>query len=151
VKRAKVLLVNNDPITGEFIRSRLETKDFVVTIVTEYGKTVEIARQMIPDLILLDASASNPECYGACRDIRKVSDIPIVILSAREEELDKVLFFNLGADDHVTKPYSLEVLIARLKAVLRRTRNNTGMNSLEKAVVERQTQYAVVGKVSETI
>jgi DNA-binding response OmpR family regulator len=149
VRRAKVLLVDKDPITGGFIRSRLEAQDYVVTISTDYGTTNDIAGKWDPDLVLLDASASDPESYAACREMREISDVPIIILSACDEDLDKALFFNLGVDDYVTKPFSLEVLIARMKAVLRRMQFVTGVKNSRKFITDSRNSVAVPVKVPE--
>jgi DNA-binding response OmpR family regulator len=151
VKLKKVLLMNKDPITGGFIRSKLEEQDYVVALSNDYGNTIALSEQWNPNLVILDASAADPDSYAACRKMRETSDIPIIVLSARDEELDKALFFNLGVDDYVTKPFSLEVLIARIKAVLRRTNSGSNKPEANKTLLEPQTPYVMAKKVPELI
>ena len=118
-----VLLVEDEPSVGELVRGYL-AKDGYSVVWARNGEDalVELARHPVR-LVLLDIGLPGKDGFDVCREIRARSRVPIMMLTARDEEPDKVVGFELGADDYVTKPFSPRELVARMKAVLRRTEN----------------------------
>jgi len=120
--RSKILLVDDEPKVCELIKAYL-VKDGYDVIVSADGKAaIEQAQHHKPDLILLDLNLPELDGLEVCRTIRKQSNVPIIMLTARDEETDKIVGLEIGADDYVTKPFSPRELAARVGAVLRRYR-----------------------------
>jgi DNA-binding response OmpR family regulator len=94
---------------------------------TDFENIVKIALKDQPDLILLDINLPYYDGYYICREIRKEKNIPIIIVTSRDSEMDEIMSMNLGADDFVTKPYNTQILLARIAAVLRRTAGNNSV------------------------
>ncbi|WP_160686383.1 response regulator transcription factor [Clostridium sp. C2-6-12] len=94
---------------------------------TDFENIVKIALRDQPDLILLDINLPYYDGYYICREIRKEKNIPIIIVTSRDSEMDEIMSMNLGADDFVTKPYNTQILLARIAAVLRRTAGNNSV------------------------
>jgi DNA-binding response OmpR family regulator len=118
----RVLVVDDEvPLTG-VIASYLEREGFVVDLAHDGPSAVEAARVHEPVLIVLDVMLPGFDGLEACRQIRQFSDAYIIMLTARDEEVDKVLGLSMGADDYLVKPFSPRELIARVKAMLRRPR-----------------------------
>jgi DNA-binding response OmpR family regulator len=119
---AGILIVEDDRNIGNLVRTYLERDGYRVTLVRsgEEG-LVELDRQR-PDLVILDVGLPGIDGFEVCRYIRGSSETPVIMLTARDEEVDRVLGLELGADDYVPKPFSPRELVARVKAVLRRTR-----------------------------
>ncbi|MBM4445911.1 MAG: response regulator transcription factor [Chloroflexi bacterium] len=119
---SKILLVDDEPKVCELVKAYL-VKDGYDVIIAADGKTaVEQAQRHKPDLILLDLNLPELDGLEVCRTIRKQSNVPIIMLTARDEEVDKIVGLEIGADDYVTKPFSPRELAARVSAVLRRYR-----------------------------
>lgn len=126
----KILIVDDDENICELLRLYLE-KDGFQTIVANDGQlAVEYAKQHNPDLILLDIMLPLLDGWQVCREIRKTSDTPIIMLTAKGETFDKILGLELGADDYVSKPFDTKEVIARIKAVLRRSNDNDKQNQV---------------------
>jgi DNA-binding response OmpR family regulator len=122
MSRSKILLVDDEPKVCELIKAYL-VKDGYDVIIAADGKTaIEQAQRHKPDLILLDLNLPELDGLEVCRTIRRQSNVPIIMLTARDEETDKIVGLELGADDYVTKPFSPRELVARVSAVLRRYR-----------------------------
>ena len=120
--RSKILLVDDETKVCELIKAYL-VKDGYDVIIAADGKTaIEQAQRHKPDLILLDLNLPELDGLEVCRTIRRQSNVPIIMLTARDEETDKIVGLELGADDYVTKPFSPRELVARVSAVLRRYR-----------------------------
>lgn len=115
-----ILLVEDDPSVAASVVDGLENAGFVLTHVETGSKAISSITSVKPDLVLLDLGLPDMDGQDVCREIRKSSAIPIIILSARSEELDRVLALELGADDYVGKPFGMRELIARVRAVHRR-------------------------------
>ena len=117
----KILIVDDDENICELLRLYLE-KDGFDTIVANDGEQAEdFATKYSPDLILLDIMLPKLDGWQVCREIRKTSETPIIMLTAKGETFDKILGLELGADDYVSKPFDTKEVIARIKAVLRRS------------------------------
>lgn len=116
-----LLVADDDPSLREVVRYTFERAGFAVRLVSDGAAAVrEVAREA-PDLVILDITMPELDGIDACRTIRASSRVPIVFLSSRDDELDRVLGLEIGADDYVTKPFSPRELLARVKAVLRRS------------------------------
>jgi len=117
----KVLVVDDAPDIVRLTRDFLEHAGFAVVSARDGDEALRLARQERPDLIVLDLGLPGRDGLDVTRDLRRVSNIPIVMLTARTEESDKIVGLELGADDYLTKPFSGKELVARVRAVLRRT------------------------------
>lgn len=117
---SKVLVVDDDPGIVKVVRAYLEQEGIQVVVAYDGKKAMQIARHEKPDLVVLDLMLPEMDGWDVCRALRKESDVPIVMLTARVEESDKLVGLELGADDYVTKPFSPRELVARVRAVLRR-------------------------------
>lgn len=117
----KILVVDDDTNICELLRLYLEKEGFAVKIVNDGVSAINAFKQETPDLMLLDIMIPKLDGWQVCREIRKFSDKPIIMLTAKGETFDKVLGLELGADDYVTKPFETKEVVARIKAVLRRT------------------------------
>ena len=120
----KIMVVDDDPNICELLRLYLEKEGYTVEIVNDGMAAVEAFQSAQPDLVLLDIMLPRLDGWQVCREIRRFSDKPIIMLTAKGETFDKVLGLELGADDYVVKPFEAKEVIARVKAVLRRTANS---------------------------
>ncbi len=117
----KILVVDDDTNICELLRLYLEKEGYSVTIANDGMTAVKTFPQLQPDLTLLDIMLPQLDGWQVCREIRKYSNKPIIMLTAKGETFDKVLGLELGADDYVTKPFDTKEVVARIKAVLRRS------------------------------
>src|ERR687886_275451 len=122
----KVLVVDDDKKTAELIRLYLERDGYRVLAAHDGHEALEMARHRRPDLIVLDLMLPAVDGLDVCRILRAESKVPIIMLTARTTEEDKLLGLDLGADDYVTKPFSPRELVARVRAVLRRVADGDG-------------------------
>lgn len=120
----KILIVDDDENICELLRLYLEKDGFDTVVANDGEQAVDYAAKYSPDLILLDIMLPKLDGWQVCREIRKTSDVPIIMLTAKGETFDKILGLELGADDYVSKPFDTKEVIARIKAVLRRTHDN---------------------------
>jgi two-component system alkaline phosphatase synthesis response regulator PhoP len=118
--RKKILLVDDEAAIVQSLRYTLEKNGYAVLTAGDGRTAVTLASAEAPDLVLLDIMLPLLDGIEACKEIRKVSAVPIIMLTAKDQEFDKVLALELGADDYVTKPFSLGEIMARIKARLRR-------------------------------
>ena len=118
-KKIKVLVIDDEPKIRMFIRANLEARDYEVHLAQDGVEAVELAARVMPDVIVLDVNMPRMDGIEACKRIREWSNVPIIILSVREDEKDKVRALNEGADDYVTKPFGIEELLARIRVALR--------------------------------
>jgi len=121
-RTARVLVVDDEPILRESIAYRLRREGYVVSEAIDGTGALAAARTERPDLIVLDIMLPGVDGLDVCRILRAESDVPILLLSAKAEELDRVLGLDLGADDYLTKPFAMRELLARVRANLRRVR-----------------------------
>jgi two-component system response regulator RegX3 len=118
---SRVLIVEDEPALADSVRYGLEREGFEATVLADGSRAVEYVRSWRPDLVLLDLMLPGMPGADVCREIRRIGQIPIVMVTAKDSEADKVLGLELGADDYITKPFSMRELIARVRAVLRRS------------------------------
>lgn len=123
---SKVLVVDDDTNICELIRLCLEKEGFDPVIANDGVRALELFKSEAPSLVLLDIMMPKVDGWQVCREIRRISAIPIIMLTAKGETFDKVLGLELGADDYIVKPFDSKELIARIKAVLRRYDAKTG-------------------------
>lgn len=116
----KILVVDDEKPISDIIRFNLEKEGYDVSTAFDGEEAVEQFEAVGPDLVLLDLMLPKMDGLEVCRQIRKTSDVPIIMLTAKDSEIDKVLGLELGADDYITKPFSNRELAARVKANLRR-------------------------------
>lgn len=116
-----ILVVDDEIHIRELVRLYLEKEGFVVTMAKDGEEALEKIRTQSPQLVVLDIMLPKLDGRDVCRETRKFSQVPIIMLTARGEEFDKVLGLELGADDYLTKPFSPRELVARVRAILRRT------------------------------
>jgi len=119
----RILVVDDEPAVSDLLAYNLRKAHYDVMIASDGQEALLQARQTPPDLILLDLMIPEVDGLDVCRELRKSSDVPIIMITARGEEIDRVVGLELGADDYVTKPFSVRELMARIKAVLRRTQS----------------------------
>ncbi|MFI3325639.1 MAG: response regulator transcription factor [Clostridia bacterium] len=132
MEMAKILIVDDDKNICELLRLYIEKEGFETAIANDGRMAVGYFNSFSPDLILLDIMLPELDGWQVCREIRKTSNCPIIMLTAKGEVFDKVLGLELGADDYVTKPFESKEIVARINAVLRRT-GRTDQN-IKKAV-----------------
>ena len=117
-----VLIVEDDRNTSALVATYLEKEGFDTLQVHDGAEALVLAEKTPPGFVILDIMLPGADGWEICRQLRKLSDVPILMLTAREEEIDRVLGLSLGADDYVVKPFSPRELVERVKAILRRTR-----------------------------
>jgi DNA-binding response OmpR family regulator len=116
-----ILLVEDDPTLSETLRYNLEREGYGVVLAGDGVQALERARRDQPDLVVLDIMLPRLDGFSVCRILRQESDVPIIMLTARQDEVDRIAGLELGADDYVAKPFSLGELLARVRAIMRRT------------------------------
>jgi len=121
-----ILVVDDEARIVKLVRDYLERAGFEVLAAHDGERALQLARLEQPDLIVLDLMLPGLDGLDVCRRLRQESGVPIIMLTARVEEADRIVGLELGADDYVTKPFSPRELVARVKAALRRLRNGTG-------------------------
>ncbi|WLV24671.1 response regulator YycF [Aciduricibacillus chroicocephali] len=117
---SKILVVDDEQPIADILKFNLEKEGYEVLVANDGETAIELAEEERPDLVLLDLMLPGKDGNEVCREIRKTQTMPIIMLTAKDSEIDKVLGLELGADDYVTKPFSNRELIARVKANLRR-------------------------------
>ena len=133
----RILIVEDELHIVNLVRAYLEQAGYEVLTAVDGGEGLRMARQERPDLVVLDLMLPGMDGLDVCRALRRDCDVPIIMLTARIEEVDKLLGLELGADDYVTKPFSPRELVARVRAVLRRVEG-----------LSPQAESLVVGDVS---
>ncbi|MEE1077255.1 MAG: response regulator transcription factor [Acutalibacteraceae bacterium] len=130
-RKKKVLIVDDDTNICELLRLYIDKDGFDVAIANTGTQALKLFEQEKPDLIMLDIMLPELDGWQVCREIRKTSQVPIIMLTAKGEVFDKILGLELGADDYVVKPFEAKEIVARIHAVLRRTSANEAPNVKE--------------------
>jgi DNA-binding response OmpR family regulator len=120
INKTKILVVDDDVNISELIRLYFEKEGYEVYTAYNGKKGIEVFSEHSPNIVILDIMLPGADGWQVCREIRKISNIPIIMLTAKGETFDKVLGLELGADDYIVKPFDPKELVARVKAVLRR-------------------------------
>ena len=131
----KILVVDDDLNICELLKLYLENEGYMVFTANDGQEAVDTFQNKTPDLVLLDIMLPKKDGWQVCREIRKISSAPIIMLTAKGETFDKVLGLELGADDYVVKPFDAKEVMARVKAVLRRTNGEGESTENEKKTV----------------
>jgi two-component system response regulator VicR len=139
----KILVVDDEKPIADILQFNLKKEGFEVYCAYDGNEALEMVEEVQPDIILLDIMLPLRDGMEVCREVRKKYDMPIIMLTAKDSEIDKVLGLELGADDYVTKPFSTRELIARVKANLRRHQSLTGPAAAE----EEETNEIEVGSL----
>jgi len=129
--KPRILVVEDEQAISEPLAEHLERDGFTTEVAGTIADAFEAFQRQPPDLILLDVMLPDGDGRDLCRDIRKESDVPIVMLTARGEEIDRVLGLELGADDYVVKPFSARELSARVRAIMRRGKSTDRRGPIE--------------------
>ena len=129
----RILIVEDEPALANVVKDYLKNELFDVEICTEGDKAIEVFNKYRPSLLILDLMLPGMNGYEICKNVRMTSVIPILILSAKTDEFDKVMGLNLGADDYMTKPFRPKELVARVNALIRRSQvfNKDNMEVLD--------------------
>lgn len=120
----RILVVDDEPAVTDLLAYNLRKAHYDVLTAADGRAALRLALETKPDLILLDLMIPEVDGLDVCRELRKTSEVPIIMITARGEEIDRVLGLEIGADDYVTKPFSVRELMARIKAVLRRAQSD---------------------------
>src|SRR3954451_10465948 len=127
----KVLVVEDDPRICDVLEYALKAEGYEVQKAQRGREAIEMAKQFSPALIVLDVGLPDIDGFEVCRSIRKVSDVPVIFLTSRSDEIDRVVGLEIGGDDYVVKPFSPRELLARIKAIRRRHDRAASSESME--------------------
>jgi DNA-binding response OmpR family regulator len=122
VKKATILAVDDEPHVLRLLRANLETSGYKVLTAGDGEEAIQKIEKEMPDLVILDLMLPKLDGYAVCRRVREFSSVPIIMLTARSAEVDLIHGFEVGADDYLTKPFSVTELLMRVQAVLRRSK-----------------------------
>ncbi|QZY56096.1 response regulator transcription factor [Crassaminicella profunda] len=137
-----IFIVDDEANIRELIKKYLQKEGYETTLFDNGKNLVSEVRRLHPDLIVLDIMMPEIDGLELCREIRKISDLPIIFVSARDEEFDRILGLELGADDYLSKPFSPRELVVRIKTILRRVdKGNNQYEYDEKIVLKDMTLY----------
>lgn len=142
----KVMIVEDDPVIREELTLLLKNEGYFPLAVTDFTTIKEQATKLKPDLILLDINLPGQDGFSVCASLQMSGGAPIIFVTSRDTALDEIKALNLGADDYITKPYTIPVLLARMKAVLRRSKKKTQTSDILEA--KGLTLYLTKGMVS---
>jgi two-component system, OmpR family, response regulator ResD len=131
-----VLLADDDPNVREIIRLYFQKQQIKLLEAPDGRSALELAREQSPNVVILDVMMPEVDGFEVCREIRRFSDVPIIMLTAKDEEFERVLGLELGADDYVTKPFSPRELVARMKAIFRRLQPRETMDEQTAKVLD---------------
>jgi len=130
MRKPRVLIADDEPAIRKFVRANLEARGYEIISTMDGSEAIQALEKELPDLMILDIMMPKMDGFEVCRRVREWSQIPIIILSARGGEMDKVKCLETGADDYITKPFGVDELMARVKAVMRRARSSSESTSL---------------------
>lgn len=126
----KIIIIEDDDVIREELKNFLQKYGYDVKTPVEFNNIVKYVESENASLILLDINLPVYDGFYICREIRKTSDVPIIVVTSRDSDVDELISMNLGADDFVTKPYNTEILLARISNLLRRTYGNLKNNNI---------------------
>lgn len=150
----KILIVDDEKPIVDILKFNLEKEGFITTVAYDGEEAIKLALSVNPDLILLDLMLPKIDGFNVCKELRKSLVCPIIMLSAKEEVVDKIIGLELGADDYMTKPFSIREVIARIKANLRKhvlpeteDEKNSSKNKIKikDMVIDPERYIAIVG------
>ena len=135
ISKTRALVVEDDPNIVDLIRSNLAVRGFDTVVSADGSRALQLLDTEAPDIVLLDLMLPEIDGFELCRQIRERSGVAIIVVSARGGERDKVTALNMGADDYMTKPFSIEEMLARITATLRRTRPSAPSDLVPQLIV----------------
>ena len=151
--RNKIIIVEDDPGISKYLQAALRGHDYEPMLATDGKTALEMIASHCPDLLLLDLGLPDRDGMSLIQEVRKTNTVPIIVLSARSNERDKVEMLDLGANDYITKPFGTEELLARIRAVLRSHRHSEEKESshggkfrLQDLLIDYDTRQVFVGK-----
>lgn len=146
MEKFKIFLIEDDEIIAKSLKKFLENWSYDVYLVEDFEKVFEEYKKIDPAIILIDISLPFFNGYYWCEQVRKVSNLPIIFISSASENLNKIMAMNMGADDYITKPFDLELLLAKIKALLRRSYEYTEISNniaYEDIVIDRDKMLLI--------
>lgn len=149
VQKQLILIVEDEPQLAAVISEYLQQSDYATHIIENGLQAVPYIKESSPALVLLDLMLPGQDGMSICKDVRSFSGIPIIIITARVEEIDRLLGLELGADDYICKPFSPREVVARVKAVLRRANNISGSASTDIVLDELTYKATIAGQQLE--
>lgn len=146
LSKKTILVVDDEENVSQLLKLYLQAEGFIVNIAEDGLKALELARKINPDLIILDIMLPFKDGWQVAQELRKDMDTPIIMLSAKGDESDRILGLNLGGDDYVTKPFSPGEVTARVKAILRRTKAEVQDNDILKfpGIIINLSKYEII-------
>ncbi len=148
-RKPVILVVDDEPQILRVMRASLPPRGYEVRTVPGGEEALDELKKEIPDLIILDLAMPTMSGLEVCRRVREFSEVPIIVLSAKESESDKVAALDMGADDYVTKPFGLDELLARIRAMLRRlpqSENHASLLTVGDLTIDSETRRVVVAE-----
>jgi len=140
----KILIVDDEKLIRDVIKEYLLLEEYEVAEAEDGFSAIEKIKEKNFDIIIMDIMMPKMDGYQACKEIKKIKDIPIIVLSARREEFDKLACFDLGIDDYVTKPFSPKELVARIKAVTKRQEKRGNKFIFDKLILDDQAHEVTI-------
>lgn len=141
-KDFRILIVEDEPKLASLLNDYLQSNGYTTDCLVDGSQVVPSIRENMPSLVLLDIMLPGTDGMEVCREIRRFSDVPIIMLTARVEEIDRLLGLELGADDYICKPFSPREVVARVKAVLRRSQG--GISLIQELMLDESRNMAVL-------
>ena len=138
----RILVVDDEPSIRKFVSASLRQEQYEVVQAIDGVSALQAMEASLPDLVILDIMMPNLDGFEVCRRIREWSQVPIIMLSTKDDETDKVKALHLGADDYLSKPFGIDELVARVEAVFRRTRTAESMPEPTVAIGDLQINFA---------
>lgn len=142
MKENRVLIVEDEPKLASLLSDYLQSSGYKTEKITDGLQVIPALKQNMPSLMLLDVMLPGKDGMEICKEVRRFSEIPIIMLTARVEEIDRLLGLELGADDYICKPFSPREVVARVKAVMRRSRG--GVIQTEELVLDESRNTAIL-------
>lgn len=141
----KILIADDEELMRQLVADFLKPEGYEILEAADGKEALEIYKKEHPDLILLDVMMPGYDGWTVCREIRRESTVPIMMLTAKGEEIDQLFAYDLGADEYITKPFSPKILVAKIKALLRRAQNEKENNEPEAGVaIDRDARQVII-------
>ena len=147
----KIIIVEDSEIIRVELSAFLSRNGYEVYAIENFGNVISEIESLDGDLVLLDINLPVFDGYYICREVRRSSDIPIIVVTSRNSELDELMSMNLGADDFVIKPYNTQILLARIEAVLKRSKKINHENKIENKLMFRELEFNLESGVIKNI
>lgn len=141
----KILIADDEQLMRQLVIDFLKPEGYEVYEAADGKEALDLYHKITPDLVLLDVMMPGYDGWTVCREIRRESTVPIMMITAKGEEIDQLFAYDLGVDEYITKPFSPKILVAKVKALLRRTQKETPENQSEDGVsIDREARQVVI-------